>query len=189
MSKKKKKVKVVYKDAPKKAATQSFSEQIRNQKLDPEQQKEATSRLVTLFKKLGEKPEPILDMFYRLEIPWARAELTIDGVVDNYIIIKAVELEAGEARHQHAGSIVNRLYGDKVNLPPEPEYDPKFVEPQEYKEALANWQEVPAPEPAPAFATMEEEPLAEWEKELMKNEQTKAEQVEDSDEYLRGIQG
>lgn len=179
MGKKKKKVKVVYKDAPKKAATQSFSEQIRNPKLDPEQQKEATSRLVTLFKKLGEKPEPILDMFYRLEIPWARAELTIDGVVDNYIIIKAVELEAGEARHQHAGSIVNRLYGDKV-AKQMPEMPPNTHNP-------VTGEELPKPEPAPAFTTMEDEPLAKWEKELLSNEQANAEQADE--EYLRGIQG
>ena len=183
MGKKKKKVKVFYKDSQKKFVSQSISEQIRNPKLDPAAQKEATSRLVTLFKKLGEKPEPILDMLYRLEIPWRREPLVEDG--EDYIIIKAADLDAGEARHQGAGSIVNRLYGDKVaqQMPEMPENTHNPV----------TGEELPKPEPAPAFTTMEEEPLAKWERDLMYNEVNQpapgTPDPADEDEYLRGIQG
>jgi len=177
--KKKKKVKVVYKDAPKKTARESFSEQVRKQqqqaKLDPEAQREATSRLVTLFKKLAEKPEPILDMFGRLEIPYVRRSFAFDDQTEEsvYILIKVDDLHAGEIRHQEAGSIVNRLYGKKVDeqMPPNTHNpqtgEPLFVEP-----------EVPAPEPAP-------EPLAVWEKELVKGPI----EITEQEDYLKGIQG
>lgn len=82
--------------------------------LTEEQKKIATQRLVSLFKNISAKPEPILDMLFRLEIPWRRTVLKdTDGSDVEYIIIKATDLEEGEIRHQNGGSLVNRLYGNK----------------------------------------------------------------------------
>ena len=207
--KKKNKTKVIYKDAPKRTARESFLKQ--TPELTPEQKKEATSRLVTLFKKLGEKPEPILDMFERLEIPYLRRNFAFDDQSEEctYILIKVDDLHAGEIRNQAAGSIVNRLYGDKVaqQTPSETtEYDPKFVEPEEFKEPLKNWQEMPPnthnpetgeklPEPEviePEVIEPEVTEPADWEKEfLQKGHQPtlSTPDPEEAEEYLRRIQG
>jgi hypothetical protein len=120
MPKKKKKVKVVYRDSsqgkPLPKALSDLEELRINppRNVDPETRKDATERLVRLFKAVSEAPEPILDMLYRLEIPWRRTDLIIDNAEEPYIIIKASELEAGEVRHQASGSLVNKLYGDKI---------------------------------------------------------------------------
>lgn len=115
MPKKKVKTKIVYRDAPNPKLPKTFQDLKENSApVDEETRKEATERLVKLFKAVSVPPEPILDILYRLEIPWRRTDLVIDNIDDSYIIIKVAELEAGEARHQIAGSIVNRLYGDRL---------------------------------------------------------------------------
>ena len=43
------------------------------------------------------KPKPILDMLFELEIPWERKALEDGG--EDYIVIKAADLEAGNERH------------------------------------------------------------------------------------------
>lgn len=76
--------------------------------LNDEQKRQAVQRLVGLFRSVSQKPEPILDMLFRLEIPWYRREL--DG--EECIVIKAADLERGEERHQEQGSIADRIYKD-----------------------------------------------------------------------------
>ena len=95
-------------------------------KLDPEQQKTATERLVKLFKALGDAPETILDMFERLELPYEKVwgfEDDSNESVLQYITIKWSDLLAAEKRNQDQGSIAKRLYGEKVAAPMEPKID------------------------------------------------------------------
>lgn len=87
--------------------------------LTDEQKTIATKRLTSLFKKISERPESILDMFYRLEIPWYRRQF--DHLIDSdpegteYIIIRVKDLEVGEERNQSQGSIASRVYKEHGN--------------------------------------------------------------------------
>lgn len=102
--------------------------------LDPEVQKQSVSRLVTLFKTLGEKPEPIRDLLHRAGIPWELKTLEDTEC----IVIQLADLEAGDARLQEQGSIAQRVYGDTIGgamspsrsrIDPEagPESDPEWM--------------------------------------------------------------
>ena len=82
--------------------------------LDPEVAKASVNRLVTLFKTLGEKPEPILSMFSRLGIPWELIENVPGDPMHDIIVIWVADLEAGDQRNQEQGSIAQRVYGDRI---------------------------------------------------------------------------
>ena len=78
MGKKKKKVKVVYRDVyqdapqPKKPVVTDVTAHVTEEPaidISPERQKQAVDRLTAMLKALSEKPKPILDMLFELEIP------------------------------------------------------------------------------------------------------------------------
>lgn len=104
---------------PKKPVAQAnLPEFLKNRKpLTEEERKAATQRLVNLFKVVSSTPEPILDMLFRLEIPWRRTILKDEhGNDSEYIIIKTDDLAAGDERNQAKGSLANRIYeGVKPN--------------------------------------------------------------------------
>jgi len=113
-SKKKANTKVLKKPVPQKELPEFLKGR---RTLTEEERKAATQRIVNLFKAVSATPEPILDMLYRLEIPWRRSVLKDEhGESVEYILIKADDLAAGEERNQSKGSLANRIYeGAKSN--------------------------------------------------------------------------
>ena len=139
MGKKKKKVKVIYRDVyrddPKPKRSKPIQVDVETApaleepaiEITPERQKQAVDRLTAMLKALSAEPEPVRDLLYRLEIPWEVRYLTpkIDIEQSNgdnpyteeiedekYIVIKFTDLEAGEVRNKEQGSIAKRIWGD-----------------------------------------------------------------------------
>lgn len=73
-----------------------------NHPLDPKQQVAAQQAMVKL---LSTPPEPILNLFERLKIPWQRADF--DG--DTYMLVKWSELMSGETRNQSEGPFIKKV--------------------------------------------------------------------------------
>jgi hypothetical protein len=74
-------------------------------------QKDAVQRMAQFLRATSAKPEPILKMLDRLGIRWERRFL--DDVP--CIVIKELDLEAGDAKHQAQGSVMQRFYGKDMN--------------------------------------------------------------------------
>jgi hypothetical protein len=86
-----------------------------NPMADDIKQAEAAARLTQMIVTLAMPPEPVLNLFRRLEIPWSIDELPqeLDGdpIGQKYLVVKLEDLEAGEQRNQQQGSLLNRMYG------------------------------------------------------------------------------
>jgi uncharacterized protein (DUF2342 family) len=74
-------------------------------------QAQAVERLKVLMTAITDKPETVLEMLGRLEIPYSKGEMAQewdgDPVGTEYICFRVSDLEAGEARNT---SLASRLY-------------------------------------------------------------------------------
>lgn len=73
-----------------------------------------------LLKAVGAPPEPLMQLFDRLEIPWEKK--AIDGT--NCIVISWKEFMDGERKLQEEGPILKRLLEDMKDAEPQPNSEP-----------------------------------------------------------------